>query len=78
MQGHQQGFMYGNRVFPTGKTRHGLVAGSFYLHDEGYKGPQGNDHWRGCVVLNGVKDGDYDLMPLRMDYLQRTYGRRAA
>lgn len=74
VQGHQQGFMYGNRVFPTGKIRHGLVAGSFYLHDEDYAGPQGNDHWRGLVVLNGVADGDYDVMPLKMDYLRRKYG----
>ena len=74
VQGHEQGMRYGNRVFPTGKTRHGLVCGSYYLHDEGYKGPQGNDHWRGCCVLNGVKDGDYDLMPLRMDYMREKYG----
>ena len=25
VQGHEQGFRYGNRVYPTGRTRHGLV-----------------------------------------------------
>jgi hypothetical protein len=76
VQGHQQGFLYGNRVYPTGRTRHGLVAGSFYLHDEAYKGRQGNDHWRGIVVLNGVCNGDYAVMPLDVGYLRREYGRR--
>lgn len=74
VQGHQQGFQYGCRVYPTGKTRHGLVAGSFYLHDEEYKGLQGNDHWRGLVVLNEVEDGDYNIMPLGMSYLKKTFG----
>jgi hypothetical protein len=74
VQGHQQGFQYGCRVYPTGKTRHGLVAGSFYLHDEPYKGLQGNDHWRGIIVLNEVEDGDYNIMPLGMSYLKKTFG----
>ena len=74
VQGHQQGFLYGNRVYPTGRTRHGLVAGSYYLHNEGYKGLQGNDHWRGIVVLNEVDDGDYCIMPLSTKYLKKTFG----
>lgn len=75
VQGHQQGFLYGNRVYPTGRTRHGLVAGSFYLHNEGYKGRQGNDHWRGLVVLNEVHNGDYGVMPLSVGYLKRAFGK---
>jgi hypothetical protein len=74
VQGHEQGFLYGNRTFPTGKVKHGLVAGSFYMHDEEYKGPQGNGHWRGIVVLNGVNDGAYDIMPLSLDYILRKFG----
>lgn len=74
VQGHEQGFLYGNRTFPTGKVKHGLVAGSYYLHDEAYKGAQGNGHWRGIVVLNEVVDGAYDIMPLSMDYMLRTFG----
>ena len=74
VQGHEQGFLYGCRQFPTGKTRHGLVCGSFYLHDEEYKGRQGNGHWRGIIVLNEVHDGGYDIMPLSMEYLRKKYG----
>lgn len=74
VQGHQQGFMYGSKQFPGNVTRHGVVAGSFYLHDEDYRGPQGKGEWRGIVVLNEVRDGgNYDIMPLSMDYLRRKY-----
>lgn len=74
VQGHAQGFRYGNRSMPTGRTYHGVVAGSFYQHDESYKGEQGNGHWRGLLILNDVHDGHFDVMPLSMDYLRRKYG----
>lgn len=74
VQGHEQGLLYGIRQFPGALTRHGLVAGSFYLHDERYRGAQGNGEWRGIVVLNEVTCGKYDVMPLSMDYLRRKYG----
>jgi hypothetical protein len=71
--GHEQGLLYGCRQYPGTTTRHGLVAGSFYMHDEEYRGPQANDEWRGIVILNEVKDGSYDLMTLSLDYLQRRF-----
>lgn len=71
--GHQQGLLYGNRVYPTGDTRHGLVAGSCYLHREEYRGNQGQRHWRGIVILNEVHGGDYCVMPLTLSYLCRKY-----
>lgn len=74
VMGHQQGFDYASRQLANGKQQHGLVVGSAYLHDEDYRGPQANHEWRGIVVLNDVHDGDMDIMPLRMTYLQRKYG----
>lgn len=60
VQGHEQGFKY--HMEAVGDKRiHGLVAGSFYTHDESYKGPQGNTHWRGACKLWGVQDGMFDL-----------------
>lgn len=60
VQGHEQGFKYA--MEPVGdRVLHGLMAGSFYLHDEEYRGPQANNHWRGFCVLNNVNDGEYDL-----------------
>lgn len=73
VQGHVQGWLYGSRQFPTGARRHCLVVGSCYLHDEAYRGRQGNGEWRGVVVLNEVRDGDFCIMPLTLDYLCRKY-----
>lgn len=73
VQGHEQGFRYGTRIQASGATWHGLVAGSCYVHREEYRGNQGQKHWRGCVVLNEVHDGDFCVMPLTLDY----YARRA-
>jgi hypothetical protein len=69
--GHEQGLRYGTRIQASGATWHGLVAGSCYLHREEYRGNQGQQHWRGVVVLNEVRDGDYCVMPLTLDYLCR-------
>lgn len=44
-----------------------------YLHDEDYKGPQGNHHWRGIIVKHDVHDGQYCLMEVDLDYLCRRY-----
>ena len=52
----------------------GLQAGSCYLHDEDYMGPQGNMYWRGIIVKHGVHNGDYDLMTVSLDYLSGRFG----
>lgn len=72
--GHQQGrqVSYGNRA--DGKRITGIIAGSCYEHDEDYMGPQGNRHWRGCIMLNEVNDGEFDEMFISLDYLKRKYG----
>lgn len=70
--GHQQQLMMGLR-FVGGHSMHGLVAGACYLHNEDYKGPQGNAHWRGLVVKNEVQHGSYDVMPVSLDFLCRRY-----
>lgn len=58
--GHVQGLDYGQLVRPDGTLHMGLVVGSSYIEDEEYKGAQANHHWRGVVVKNNVKDGEYD------------------
>lgn len=71
VQGHQVGFLYGNRVYPDGKTRHSLTCGSAYLHQEDYRGPQCNTHFRGLVFLNDAREGDFDIMPVSLKFLCR-------
>lgn len=74
--GHEQGYLVHRRPLPIGRTIHGVVAGSAYLHDEGYRGHQRNNDWRGIVILNDVRNGgDCEPMPLTLDYLCRRYER---
>ena len=79
VQGHEQGFRYSTRITASGHTWHGIVAGSCYLHEESYRGRQGQTHWRGIIVMNEVKDGQFDIMPLSVSYLCRKFeGRQLA
>jgi hypothetical protein len=70
--GHQQTLLMGMR-FVKDRSQHGLVAGACYLHDEDYKGPQGNAHWRGVIVKHEVREGSYDIMTVSLDFLCRKY-----
>jgi hypothetical protein len=74
VQGHEQGLRCANKELPKGGIRWGIIAGSFYQHDENYKGAQGNHHWRGVVMLHEVKDGNFDPMFVSLNYLKNTYG----
>ena len=72
--GHQQGkqIAYGKRA--DGKAICAIIAGSYYLHHETYMDQLSNQHWRGLVMLNDVKDGCFDEMMLSIEYLEKKYG----
>lgn len=72
--GHRQELDFTARELCDGTKQIGIVAGAFYQHEEGYKGYQGNKHWRGVVVGHELKDGWFDPMFVSLDYLQRKYG----
>jgi len=71
--GHQQGFQVATGHRADGTRLTSVIAGSCYEHNEDYLGPQGNKHWRGILVLHGVNNGEYDLMPVSLDYLKKKY-----
>lgn len=73
VQGHQQMFLSGIRDLNNGRRHRGIVAGACYLHCERYRGPQARAEWRGVLVLHSVKDGDFDLLEVPLDYLCRKY-----
>jgi hypothetical protein len=56
-----------------GKNMTGLFAGIFYQHDEEYLTPQTNGSWRGLWMMNDVRDGSFDEMPVSMNYLRKRY-----
>lgn len=70
--GHQQNLQYTLR-FVNGQSQHALVLGATYQHDEDYKGPQGNAHWRGIAVCHHVENGSYDPKFVSLDSLCRRY-----
>jgi hypothetical protein len=71
--GHAQKLEVATRHLVTGQQQWGIVAGACYLHDEGYKGPQGNQHWRGVIMLHRVNNGSFDPMFISLDYLKERY-----
>jgi len=73
VMGHIQKLEYGNDYLNDGGVVTGLVCGSFHLHDEEYKGPQGKNHFRGVCILNGVRDGNYDLEVISLGRLMSKY-----
>lgn len=73
VSGHRQGIDIAYRYSP-GKTVVSVVAGSFYQHEERYLTHQGKTYWRGVVVLNDVRDGAFDPMPVSMRFLRARYG----
>lgn len=74
IQGHRQGLFTASPRFKTdGTVIRGLIAGSFYQHDEKYQGPQGNEHWRGCLMLTEVNNGWFSPIELSIDYLLREW-----
>lgn len=70
--GHKPGLDVHIQPVGTGAMR-GVIAGSFYQHEEDFMTPQGTTYWRGVLVKHGVKGGNYDLMEVGMDYLLRKY-----
>lgn len=75
--GHQQTLDIAVRYTRNDKGQmrsiHRIIAGAAYGHHEDYLGPQGNDHWRGVLVLNEVRGGSFDPAFISLAYLCRRY-----
>jgi hypothetical protein len=71
--GHRQVLEHSRKDLTNGKVIQGLIVGAFYQHDEGYKGYQGNNHFRGLCVKHDVRDGEYDLEIISIERLLRGY-----
>ena len=72
--GHQQGRQSASAYRADGKRITSIIAGSCYEHDEDYLGPQGNNHWRGLLMLHDVVDGEFNEMYVPLDFLRTKYG----
>lgn len=72
--GHQQGLQFSTASRADGARLTSVITGSCYQHSEDYLGPQGNNHFRGFLMLHDVKDGQFDLMSVSLSYLDKKYG----
>jgi len=69
VHGHQQKFQYGRRQNLIGKPHFGACAGSFYMHDEGYRGAnnteiRGFTHFKNYENRYGFSDYDCEFVSL--------------
>lgn len=70
--GHKPGLDVHIQPIGTGSMR-GIIAGSFYQHEEEYMTPQGTTYWRGVLMKHDVHRGNYDLMEVSLKYLLRKW-----
>jgi len=73
VQGHQQGLQIASTYRADGARLTSIIAGSCYEHNEDYMSSQGNKHWRGFLMLHDVNDGEFDLMNVSLDFIQKRY-----
>ena len=73
--GHKQVLDITIRPTIDGKQQIGIVNGACYDFDEGYKGYQGNNHFRGIIMLHEVEDGFGLPMPVSLEFLKKKYGK---
>lgn len=70
--GHLQGLDFHVQQRAT-RREYGVMAGSFYMHEEDYLSAQGTAYWRGVVYKHEVMNGEYDPMFVSMRYLLDNY-----
>lgn len=69
VHGHQQQYQFGRRQNLEGRPHFGVCAGSFYVHDEGYRGANNTEirgfaHLKAFTNRYGFKDYDVDFVSL--------------
>lgn len=72
--GHKPGIDIHVQPIGVGAMR-GVIAGSFYQHDESFMSPQGTTYWRGVLMKHEVHRGQYDLMEVSLNYLLRKWAK---
>lgn len=75
VMGHQQTLDWCIEPMTLDSTRMqiGLIIGACYQHDEGYKGYQGNNHFRGACLLAECNDGSALPQPISLTHMHKKY-----
>ena len=73
VMGHVQERQIAYATRADGKRMTGLFVGCCAPHYEEYLGPQGNTFWKGLWILHEVDDGQFDELPVSLEYLKKRY-----
>lgn len=74
VQGHTHVLDYCVRTNGDGDKLHALVCGVYQDYDSDWAGDVNSLWWRGCVILDNVEDGQFDLRCISLKSLEQTYG----
>lgn len=72
--GHSHILDYSRRVGVDGRTRNGLVTGTFSTAVPRFAGLSSRLWWRGLVILRNVDNGDFDPEFVSLERLKKEYG----
>lgn len=71
--GHRQGKDLAE-LYTPGRIIRGVIAGSFYQHEEGYLSRAGETYWRGILRFRNIRNGNFELEEISLDDLRARYG----
>lgn len=71
--GHKQGKDISYAKRGDGKRITTIIAGSCYMHDEMYLNMQTNNHWRGIILMENVREGEFDERFISLKQLESFY-----
>jgi len=72
--GHSHLLDYKTDTTGLGTRIHGLVAGCYFEHHEGYANQSNENWWRGVVIKHNVNNGDYEPEFITIDRIRQEYG----
>jgi hypothetical protein len=71
--GHKQTLDTSEFCAADGRRVMGLIMGACYFHDEEYKGPQSNHHFRGTAYLRNAQKGQWEAEMRNLKTLAKKY-----
>lgn len=71
--GHRQGKDIAE-LYTPGRTIRGVIAGSFYQHEESYLTAAGETYWRGVLAFKNIRNGNFDLEEMSIESLAERFG----
>ncbi len=74
VQGHTHTWSNDMRTTVDGKQIQAVVAGCYQDYDAEWAGTVNRLWWRGCVILDNVEDGVFDLRQISLRSLEKAYG----